>query len=430
MKQQLNKSIVLNTLLFLIITTSASCFLSNSRREDQLIGIQNYKRDPDDGLTIPQIIESRGFEYDSIILQTKDGYLLNHHRIINPVIGIKYKRPVVMFHGLLASASEYILNPGGHINETLPPGVIGNNLAFELAKRGYDVWLCNNRGNEYGTGHAWLKTSSKQFWNFSKDEFIKFDLPDTLEYIQKATNSTKLAYVGHSQGTHIMFGLLATQKKYNDIIEPFIALAPVGTVKHITALLRFLANQKYLYRLSREFKRFLKPEWVETHVANICRGHRSKFCANLVFLFNGGIDSGQLNNTRIPVYLSNLGYGTSTKNIVSWGQNVLAGRFNYYDYGYATNKQLYGTFQPPEYKLHLITNKHIALLSSVADNLGDPKDVDILRSKLKVKPVMDYVVPLADFSHLDFAIGKDVGYYVYRKVFELLKNYQNVMLDG
>ena len=402
--------------------------LENSLYYEPLVG--RHHSDPDEGLTIPQLIESRGFKSQQHTVQTHDGYLLNHYRIVNPQIANPIKRPVVMFHGLLVSSSEFIINPGGHINETLLPGEYGNNLGFELAKQGYDVWLCNVRGNEYSSSHAWLKPTSREFWNFSKDEFIKHDLPDTLEYIQLMTNSSKLAYVGHSQGTHIMFGLLATQAKYNDIIEPFIALAPVATVKHVTTFLRVLANSRFLLRLIQEYNRFLKPQWIERHVANFCKSYRSKWCNEVVFLINGGVDSGQVNATRISTYLSILGYGTSTKNIVAWGQNVVSGTFSFFDYGYANNKQMYGTFTPPSYDLAKITNKHIALFTSMADNLADAKDVDILRASLKVTPVLDYLVPLPQFSHLDFAIGMDTGFFVNKKIFELLEAYKEAMVQG
>ena len=418
---KLNETFLLLSSLSIV---ASSTFIN---RNGDLDSFRPPKSDPDEGLTIPQLIESRGFQQQRFTVQTTDGYLLNHWRIINPIRGIQYKRPVVFFHGLMGSASEFIINPGGHINETLPDGKVGNNLGFELAKRGYDVWLCNVRGNEYSTGHAWLRTTSRAYWSFSKDEMIKYDLPETLDYIKKYTNATKLAYVGHSQGTHIMFGLLATQAKYNDLIEPYIALAPVGTVKYVETLLRILAQQKYLYKLERAFKRFLKPQWVEELAADFCKGIVSKFCGSLVFLINGGVDSGQVNSTRIPTYLSLIGYGTSTKNIAAWGQNVAAGRFIHYDYGYRGNKYLYGSFRPPEYNMAKITNKHMAFFSSLADNLGDVRDLNILRSTLRVKPAYDYVVPLKSFSHLDFAIGMDVGFYVYEKVIQFLDNYEDVM---
>lgn len=384
--------------------------------------------DPDEGRTIPQLIESRGFIQESHNVQTEDGYILGIFRIVNPKIGIFHCRPVVFQHGFMASSSEFIMNTGGHIDEQLPHGVVGNNLAFELAKRGYDVWLFNSRGNKYSKKHAWLNPRLRKFWDFSKDHMIKYDLPASIEFVLNVTSRRKVAYIGHSQGSHLLFGLLASQPRFNDIIEPFISLAPIATVKHVNTFIRVIANQKWLPRLvmvrGGEFVK--RSDYIiETLASAFCKGSRSPFCANVVFLANGGVDSGQLNATRIPVYLSIIGGGTSWMNVVHWGQNANSGKFSHYDYGINLNNKIYGRPRAPEYDLSKITNRHMAFFSSYNDNMSTPKDMDILRKTLKVKPIIDYVVPHKGFNHLDFAIGKDSGKFVGSKVIDLLSHYDN-----
>src|SRR2546422_502796 len=62
---------------------------------------------------------------------------------------------------------------------------------------------------------------------FSIDELVDYDLPAIISYVKRVTNSKKLSYVGHSQGSIIMFGLLAMKpKEYAEIIDPFVALDP------------------------------------------------------------------------------------------------------------------------------------------------------------------------------------------------------------
>ena len=70
---------------------------------------------------------------------------------------------------------------------------------------------------------------------------INYDVPDTIDYILSATNRTSLAYVGHSQGTLVMFGLLASQPRFNKIVKPFVALSPVAHVGHIKSPIKYLA---------------------------------------------------------------------------------------------------------------------------------------------------------------------------------------------
>lgn len=384
------------------------------------------KADPDDNKNIPELIASRGFGYEIHPIVTDDGYILTTFRIINPKIGIKFKRPVLLMHGLLASATQWIMNPGGHIDEKLPNGTCGTNLGYELGKDGYDVWLGNVRGNKYALRHVNKTINARQFWNFSKDEMIKYDLPNTIDYILRKTNQPKLSYIAHSQGTHIMFGLLSTQRQYNDIVEPFIALAPVGTVRYVSHGLRLLANQAILHDiLMTGFNQLLNIPIIESLSSDFCKGSRARICASLLFVTNGGGNTDQLNVTRIPTYLNLYGWGTSTKNIVHWGKNIKSGEFEYFDYGDNENYERYGTKKPPRYDLTKITSKNIALFSSVEDNLADPQDVDILRSRLQNRPVIDYVVPLIEFSHLDFTIGTGSGKYVNSKIKQVLSWYYN-----
>ena len=69
--------------------------------------------------------------------------------------------------------------------------VVGNNLGFELAKRGYDVWLANSRGNTYSRKHVKLSAQEPQFWDYSFDQMIKFDLPATIDFILNKTRHSK-----------------------------------------------------------------------------------------------------------------------------------------------------------------------------------------------------------------------------------------------
>ena len=66
---------------------------------------------------------------------------------------------------------------------------------------------------------------------------IQHDYPALIDYIREQTGSPTISYVGHSQGNFMMFGLLATQPHYNDVIKPFIALSPVVYTSKFKAIL-------------------------------------------------------------------------------------------------------------------------------------------------------------------------------------------------
>ena len=124
-----------------------------------------------------------------------------------------------MQHGLFACSESFLLN-----------GV--DATAYRFAAQGYDVWLGNNRGNQYGRRHLRLDAEraedKKEFFDFSFYELAKYDLPANIDYVLKATNQSKVSYVGHSQGTTQMFTALAENiDNMTSKINVFIALAPI-----------------------------------------------------------------------------------------------------------------------------------------------------------------------------------------------------------
>lgn len=225
-------------------------FFEPKSETGSMLKSQTVFKDPDVGRKTPELIESRGFICETHYVTTRDGYILGVHRIVNPKMAVN-KRPVILWHGLMASSLDFVSNsPGGNVDEPVQKGFTGNNLGFELSKRGYDVWMGNTRGNIYSRNHTKLDPEKdKIYWDFSFDEFIAYDVPAVVDYVQETTNSSKVGYIGHSQGTAIMFGLLSTQAKYNSIIEPFIALAPVTTVAHSSTAFNSLARRSWFRRL-------------------------------------------------------------------------------------------------------------------------------------------------------------------------------------
>jgi pimeloyl-ACP methyl ester carboxylesterase len=58
-----------------------------------------------------------------------------------------------------------------------------------------------------------------------------YDLPATIDYIIQVNGHKKVAYIGHSMGTTVMFYGLATIPDYfNEKLSVFVALGPVGAV--------------------------------------------------------------------------------------------------------------------------------------------------------------------------------------------------------
>lgn len=221
---------------------------------------------------------------------------------------------------------------------------------------------------------------------------IDYDVPGTIAYVRAITNSSTVGWIGHSQGTLIMFGLLSERPEYADVVKPFIALAPVASIGYITSPIRYLA-QDFLLKIVEMKGGELLPDGIIRRVfGRICAIgliNIPEACKSLAFLFAGGMDHSQINATRFPIYLRDESYGTSSKNIVHFGQNVLHKRFAKFNYGEKGNVEKYGVPQSPDYILERITSTNLIFMSGLADAFSDQVDMKILRKRLKGKKKLD-----------------------------------------
>lgn len=372
--------------------------------------------DPDACRNTTEIIADKGYPVEEHAVVTKDGYILYIQRIPYGRKGRGQRRRPVAFlqHGLADASVDWVIN--------FPQ----QSLGYILADAGYDVWLGNVRGNDY-SDHIEYTKADKKFWDFCFDDMIDIDLPTMIDYVLKKTGSKKLFYVGHSQGTMIMFGLLSSKPEYNKKIRLFAALAPVAFVTHLTspirlvapfgALLRRLFSMLGLYNL---FGACRFTTWLRKFVC------KSKI-ATKMFLdqlyITAGLDPHRYNMSRTGVILNHLPSGTSLKNVVHFGQLVRCKHFRKFDYGFFKNRRVYGQRSPPDYDLTQVTAP-TALFWSMNDWLADPKDVRLLAHRLP-NVVFEYQVEDPDFSHIDFTMSLMGKRYVYPALLSLMDAYRN-----
>lgn len=382
--------------------------------------------DSDFGLQTPQIIESRGFEYELHNVVTLDGYILGVHRIIHPYVN-HTRAAVLIMHGIGCSSVNFLVTgPGGYIDE--PISVVGPNVGFELAKRGYDVWLLDQRGTPFSSGHlVYDSKRDKSYYDFSLDEFALLDLPAVIDYMQKVTGRLQIGYIGHSQGTTIMFMLLSRIHKYNDIIYPFIALAPVFRLDYAYPNL-FPVNVIQLKGLTAKVLVKNGGKIVNDKVGEIIekvcipKKVRNTFCILALSLLNALIGFGPLNKERSPIGYTGAYFTISAYQGAQYLQIARERRVQMCDFGMDKNMRLYGQARPPLYNAARITNKNIALFTSEKDLYGDPRDVAILKNLLKVKPLYEQTVHDPEFAHIAFICGKSdlVARYVNAPVLKLM----------
>ena len=130
-----------------------------------------------------------------------------------------------------------------------------------------------------------------------------------------------------------------------------------------------------------------------------------------------------VNVTRLQVYLSETPAGTSLMNLDHFRQLVINGKYCKYDYGPEKNMEKYGSEIPPDYDLSKITVP-TALFSGSRDWLGDPKDLENLKSVLP-KDTIVLENNEEDMAHCDFVwgIGSSIQESTYKKALMLLSQY-------
>lgn len=418
---------------------------------DQYLNLSN---DPDTKRNVSEIISSRKFVAEEYDVTTKDGYILTIQRIVNPLVSSKTRpklKPVILQHGLMSSSVDWVINsidirpaPFPKQQQDLSVGATNridnenstselhdskdhpNSLGFYLANEGYDVFLTNSRGNKYGQRHVKMSAWDPKFWDFTFDEQIKYDLPDTIKFVQKLTGHKKVGYVGHSQGTAMMFGLLSEQPEYADIVEPFVALAPVAYVDHSISPVKYFSVYTPIFQhinmwfaTSNAAIKYLGPKVCGPKVI------RKELCSNIIFL-SVGFDEDELDETRVDAYLSHMPSGTSVKNIAHYGQEVESGRFAHFDHGILANQLQYGQTKPPDYDLTKIRSKSIVLFTAENDWLASPIDVARLKADLKVEPyaVFNMTKLLPKFNHIDFVYGKHAGELVNSRIHAVFQQFK------
>uniref|UniRef100_A0A914WSG0 Lipase n=1 Tax=Plectus sambesii TaxID=2011161 RepID=A0A914WSG0_9BILA len=380
---------------------------------------RTFPFDPEIFMTPPQIIARWGYPAETHHVVTEDGYVLEMHRIPSGK-GKKSeadgrRRPVVfMQHGLLSCSSNWVTN--------LP----NESASYIFADAGFDVWLGNFRGNTYSRRHVRLSPKERAFWAFSWDEMAKYDLPAMINYALNYTNSSQLYYVGHSEGTAVAFAALSQSASMQRKATKFFALGPVITVKYIRGWLRALAKLTSKIEEVAELidlNDFMPHSRLQDILAEyVCGYHYTNpVCDNFLFLL-GGVNSHQMNDSRVPVYVSHVPAGTSTLNMVHFGQMVISGQFQMLDFGSEQkNYAHYNQTTAPMYNVENINITPIYLFWGDMDPLATPTDVKALAEKLRNTGVLKGTYRFKDFNHLDFIWGLKATNKVYRPILDLIQ---------
>lgn len=369
--------------------------------------------DPDALRTFGEVCQAHGYNYEAHNVTTSDGYILTLFRIPSKK-GQPYVpgTPVVFLqHGLIDLADTWIMNDPC-------PG-------FLFADAGYDVWFGNSRGSYHSLGHIkWNYKTDPQYWQFSWQHMADFDIPAVIPFVLQQTNQAKLTYVGHSQGTLQMFAHLSANPSFINNLSLFIALAPIGSVRHLDITFFKILKEIPLFKALEDvgIYEFLPNTHSNLAFYEVC--HTFGFACDDLIGFFADMQVANDNTAMFPTILAHEPGGTSTFNMEHWQQmtDYLSYKVQKFDYGSKGNMANYGQSTPPLYDYSKIPGP-IALYTGSADRLADPTDVKWLEATIPQSSVV-YKTELNGFGHLTFLWGKPSVMTYFQQVIALANQYR------
>lgn len=354
-------------------------------------------------VTIHDMCRLFGIEVEDHLVRTEDDYILTLHRI-PPREGTANGKTVYLHHGLLMCSDVWVCHVERH-----------KNLPFVLHDLGFDVWMGNNRGNKYSTAHLYKQPKSKEFWDFSIDEFAFFDIPNSIQFVLDRCKIDQLICIGFSQGSAQMFAALSISEDLNKKVSHFIAIAPAMTPKGLhNRIVDTLAKSSPTLMYLFFGRNIILPSaviWQKTIHPK---------------LFNFFIDFGNrilfnwkaLNITqkqKMAAY-SKLYSTTSVKSIVHWFQILRAQKFQMFEEQDDMFNSLTRPYKIPRFPTKTNIKTPILLIYGGVDSLVD---INVMRNNLPLTNVFDIKVDLHE--HLDLIWGKDTDTLVIAKVLRFIE---------
>lgn len=143
-------------------------------------------------------------------------------------------------------------------------------------------------------------------------------------------------------------------------------------------------------------------------------------CTNSLFSLLG-FNEKEMNASLIPVIAGHTPAGSSTKQLIHYGQLHRSGEFRQYDYGSFYNLWKYGEWNSPRYELRNVMAP-VFLYYSRNDWMSN--EIDVLKlanelGNLKAK----FLVSDRSFNHMDYLYGIETPTILYAKIIWLLKNH-------
>ncbi|XP_034994117.1 lipase member M-like [Zootoca vivipara] len=367
---------------------------------------------PQEFMTLNEIIQYWGYPSEEHEILTEDGYYLQANRIpygMHSSMKTSPRPVVLLVHGVLGEGRLWIAN------------IANNSLGFALADAGYDVWIINIRGTSWSRRHKTLSIDQEEFWNFSFHEIAIYDIPATINFILQKTKQEGLYFLSVSQGGTLGLIAFSLLPQLAQKVKLFMALAPIYTFVDTSGpLVLFFNLPDGFIRLiwgKKEFVVFNNK--LKKLNAKLCSYPViDQFCIQSVFLI-AGCNQNNLNVSRADVYFGILPDFASVKNIIHLAQVFKSKELKYFDYG-SKNKAIYNTTTPPFYKIEDMVVP-TAVWYAGHDIIENRKDIQLLLPRISNLVFHKYI---PEWQHADFLWGLDAPKKIYPDIFHLMLKYK------
>ena len=351
-------------------------YFSNNNKNSVL---NNYK----------EFIERFGHKLEENEVTTEDGYILSLWHLI-PNFKVDPEKVIFLQPGFLSTGLNYF-------------GINKKSLAYVLQEKGYDVWIGNNRGCKFSSKHI-TKDSTKSngnYWEYTMDEIVKYDLTSEINYIKKRTGVEKIHFVGYSEGSTLFLMLYMDNPHFvESSINKFVSIGTVPNLSYINITISesFEKICDYL-KLSEPFtKAFKINDYVRASLIKSVKSNPQYFVKKFK---SDGCITDRTNVEGIIQLFSHYPTDTSIYHIYHWEAIQEEKKLVYYSPHSKLNDEL------KEYDLNVIKNWKIRALitRSTCDSLSPYNEVTKFINSIKNQSLIT-IFDTQDFAHLDYGLAK------------------------
>ena len=351
-------------------------------------------------------IKSQGYKLEEHEIITEDGYFLNLWHIVQN-LPVDKNKIIFIQPGFMCSAWVFFQ--------------LGkNSLPFLLIEKGYDVWIANNRGTLFSLEHISKNSEelNSDYWDFSMDENVLYDLPTNIDYIKEVTGAKKINFIGHSQGTTIFYMLYMHNPSYvESSINKYISLGTVPNIAHTTFLPIQMLDKVYgLLEIAQPLtKAIIFNEKQRKLLSNICK-NKPNLCKKAFEAAASLTPTNKIKYETIYPFLYYYPAGTSSDTMLHWSQIHQSKKLVYFNPEYSSNKEL------KEYDISVLKNWKIKafIQRSDCDTFSSYDDVTDLYNTIKNKSYIQLLdTPL--YGHTDALCSESAINDIYIPLFNFLE---------